>query len=256
MTTVHFSGDVSRGLQRLNLGAALLHGAQAVVILLVANDFSLPVTSFFWNDVPNGSLDVSRLERLFDIRISYLIVAFLLLSCFFHLLVVTPWGRARYFSELSKGQNRFRWVEYVFSSSLMILMISMLFGIGDVAGLIAIVGVNSSMILFGWVMEGVNDSGDQVWWTPFWFGCVVGIVPWIGLLFYLIGPGSEMPNFVYGVFVSIFVFFNLFAVNQWLQYRACGRWNDYLYGEKIYVVLSLVAKSALAWQMFGNTLAG
>jgi hypothetical protein len=39
-----------------------------------------------------------------------------------------------------------------------------------------------------------------------------------------------------------------------LQYRKVGKWADYLYGETIYIVLSLVAKSVLAWQIFANTL--
>jgi hypothetical protein len=64
-----------------------------------------------------------------------------------------------------------------------------------------------------------------------------------------------MPNFVYGIFVSIFVFFNCFALNQWLQYKRVGKWADYLFGERVYLILSLTAKSALAWQIFGNTLA-
>jgi hypothetical protein len=50
------------------------------------------------------------------------------------------------------------------------------------------------------------------------------------------------------------VFFNIFAVNQVLQYKKVGRWRDYLYGERAYVVLSLVAKSLLAWQVFAGTL--
>ena len=61
---------------------------------------------------------------------------------------------------------------------------------------------------------------------------------------------------MYGIFFSLFVFFNSFAINQVLQYRKTGKWADYLYGEKVYVVLSLTAKSALAWQVFGGTLAG
>jgi hypothetical protein len=35
-----------------------------------------------------------------------------------------------------------------------------------------------------------------------------------------------------------------------------GRWRSYLFGERTYFVLSLVAKSALAWQVFAGTLAG
>jgi hypothetical protein len=64
------------------------------------------------------------------------------------------------------------------------------------------------------------------------------------------------PGFVYGILVSLFLFFNVFALNQWLQYRAKGRWADYLFSEKGYIVLSLTAKPALAWQVFGGAPAG
>ena len=32
-------------------------------------------------------------------------------------------------------------------------------------------------------------------------------------------------------------------------------WRSYVFGEKAYLVLSLVAKSALAWQIFAGSLA-
>ena len=51
------------------------------------------------------------------------------------------------------------------------------------------------------------------------------------------------------------ILFFSFGLNQWLQYRGVGRWTDYGYGEKVYLVLSLVAKSLLAWQIFGGSLA-
>jgi hypothetical protein len=178
---------------------------------------------------------------------------FLFLSALFHLIVATV-GRKTYENELSKEQNRFRWVEYSVSSTVMILTISIIFGIGDIAGLLGIAGANIAMILFGWLMEVANKPGKEVWWTPFWFGCIVGIIPWIGLLIYLLGPGDDMPKFVYGIFISIFIFFNLFAVNQYLQYKKVGKWSSYMYGERTYLILSLTAKSALAWQIYGNTL--
>jgi hypothetical protein len=97
-------------------------------------------------------------------------------------------------------------------------------------------------------------------WWPFGFGCVAGAVPWIvitiGLVTTQVSGSGEIPTFVFVIFVSLFLLFNCFALNQWLQYRGNGRFADYLFGEKVYLVLSLVAKSALAWQIFGGTLAG
>ena len=83
------------------------------------------------------------------------------------------------------------------------------------------------------------------------------ITPWAAIGFYLFAPGSaaQPPGFVYGIFFSLFAFFNVFALNMWLQYRQRGRWTDYMHGERVYIMLSLVAKSALAWQVFGGTLA-
>ena len=241
------------GLLRLNLCAALLHAAQAVVVVLIANNFTLPISGFFWNDAPNARLDPNRLVRIIDFRVSYGLVAFLGLSAVFHLLVSVGWGRNRYYEELSREQNRFRWVEYSLSSTVMVLLIAMVFGISDVAALLGLAGSNMAMILFGWIMEVTNKAGQKVWWTPFLFGCLVGFIPWVALFWYLVGPSGEMPSFVYAIFLSIFVLFNLFALNQFLQYRRVGRWRDYLYGERVYLVLSLTAKSALAWQIFGIT---
>jgi hypothetical protein len=243
----------TQSLQKLNVVATVLHFVQAILVLVLANDFALPVTSFFWNDAPNNRLDIARLDRMFDVSVAWAAALFLLLSALFHGIVSTV-GRRKYESEISLEQNRFRWVEYSISSTLMIIAICLVFGIGDIAGLIGIAGANIAMILFGWVMEVVNRPGQPVWWSPFWFGCLVGILPWIGLLIYLIGPGDDMPSFVYGIFISIFIFFNLFGLNQYLQYRKVGRWSDYVYGEKMYLWLSLIAKSALAWQLYGNTL--
>jgi hypothetical protein len=91
------------------------------------------------------------------------------------------------------------------------------------------------------------------------FGCFAGIIPWIIVLIYLWSPGfgdQQPPAFVYGIIFSLFVFFNIFAVNMVLQYKQVGRWRDYMFGEKVYIILSLTAKALLAWQVFSATLAG
>ena len=94
-------------------------------------------------------------------------------------------------------------------------------------------------------------------WLPFWFGSFAGIIPWIAIVIYVWAPGlnASPPGFVYGIIVSLFVFFNCFAVNMVLQYKKVGPWRDYLFGEKVYIILSLTAKALLAWQVFFPVLA-
>jgi hypothetical protein len=62
------------------------------------------------------------------------------------------------------------------------------------------------------------DCTTRINWTAYWFGCFAGIVPWIAVAIYLIGA-ADPPAFVYAIYASIFVFFNIFALNMLLQYR-------------------------------------
>ena len=245
-----------RTLRRDNALAAAVHLAQAIAVLALATSFALPVTASYLAGPP-GTVPLEP-DELFEIPTGAAVAGFLGLSALAHALVCTVWWR-RYVADLSQGRNPARWVEYSLSASLMIVLIAQLTGISDIAALIALFGVNASMILFGWLQEHYERPGGGGW-LPFSFGCVAGIVPWLAIGIYLFSPGSasaaEAPGFVYAIFVSLFVFFNVFALNQWLQYRARGRWADYLFGERVYIVLSLTAKSALAWQVFAGTLAG
>ncbi len=204
-----------------------------------------------------GSLNpVTR--TLFEVPIGPAVALFLLLSAIAHVAVASPAGSRRYAADLARGMNRARWVEYAASSSVMIVVIAMLVGIYDVASLLLIFALNASMIFFGWVMEVHNQTTERTNWLAYWFGVFAGAMPWIAIAVYLLGPtasGDEgPPGFVYAIFVSLFAFFNVFALNMVLRYRRVGRWSDYVYGERAYVVLSLVAKSLLAWQVFAGTL--
>ena len=243
-------------LRKANAVAAALHAVQAVAVLVLATDFALPVTASYLAGPPGTEPQAP--VSLFDIPTGLAVAGFLALSALAHLVVCTAWWD-RYVADLGRQRNPARWVEYSLSSSLMIVLIAQLVGISDVAALIGLFGVNAAMILFGWLQENYERPGSGGW-LPFTFGSLAGVVPWLAITVYLLSLGSESsaspPGFVYGIFVSLFVFFNIFAINQWLQYRAKGRWSDYLFGERVYIVLSLTAKSALAWQVFGGTLAG
>ena len=243
-----------RRLRVFNIVMGFLHLVQGIAVLALANDFALPVTATFLEDAPGAA--GPTLSELFEVRIAWGVAAFLFLSAVAHFVISAPGVFPWYERNLMLGRNYARWIEYALSSSLMVVLIAMLPGVSDVAALGAIFGVNASMILFGLLMEHY-ESPEQPSWLSYWFGVLAGAVPWILIAIYLWGPGSagEPPAFVYAIFFSLFVFFNSFAINMVLQYRKVGKWRNYLYGEKVYIVLSLTAKSALAWQVFAGTLA-
>ena len=249
-------------LRKWNFGVGALHLIQGVVILALSTSFSIAVVATVQTGPPGAPGSLDGFQKFFDFSFPIAIAIFLFLAAGDHLLMTVPGIRSWYEANLLQGRNYARWIEYSVSASIMMLLIGLLTGINNLYAMIGIFGANAAMILFGLVMEQVNRDRDNVNWWPFILGCIVGIVPWIAVTISLITAtvheqpdGTGVPVFVYFIYVSLFLLFNCFALNQWLQYRNKGKFTDYLYGEKVYLVLSLVAKSALAWQIFAGTLA-
>lgn len=244
-------------LRRFNIIMAILHFGQGVAMLIVSSNFTLPVTSSFVQFIPASGKLEPVLKTVFELPIGPLVASFLFISALAHLLISLPRINAWYNNNLKKGMNLARWMEYSVSSSIMIVIICMLVGMYDGLSLLLAFFLNAMMILFGWVMEVHNQTTQKTNWISYIFGCIAGAIPWVAVAFYLFGSGGETgkaPTFVYWIFFSIFLFFNVFAVNMILQYKKVGKWRDYLYGERAYIILSLVAKSLLAWQVFAGTL--
>ena len=248
--------DQFKSLRKLNLIAGCLHLVSLLAILFLSTDVSLPVRATYMSDAPGTGSFAKPLE-LFSLNISYTVAAFMALSAFFHFFVSSGPIFLKYVDGLKRHINVYRWIEYSLSSSIMIVIILQLNGVTDYIALIAIFGVNVSMILFGWLQERYSQpgSGDML---PFWFGCIAGAVPWIAIFINMLSPSgppeTTVPGFVIGIVISLFIFFNCFALVQWKQYKAEGKWADYLHGERWYIILSLVAKSLLAWQVFVGAL--
>jgi hypothetical protein len=234
-------------LRAWNLGLTVLHAVQAVLMVVLSGDFAITVVSTFPEGPPGTR--VPPAEPLFDVRVGVAIAVFLALAAIDHLVTATV-ARGTYEADLRAGINRFRWVEYSFSATIMVLLIGFYSGITNITSVIAVAGANVAMILFGWVQERMNPPGrTATTMLPFWFGTIAGIAPWIAIAAQIVGA-KTVPGFVYGIVIVQFVLFFSFGLNQWLQYRGVGRWADYVYGEKAYLVLSLAAKSLLAWQIY------
>jgi len=249
--------DKYKNLRIFNIIMGFFHFVQGILMVILSNDFTLPInTSYLKFDVTTLTLQPS-LNNIYDLKVGYAIAAFLFLSSLAHFVISMPRIYEWYVANLKKGINYARWIEYSFSSSIMIVVVSMLVGVYDLSTLLLIFFLNAMMILFGLMMEVHNQTTTKTNWISFIFGCIAGIVPWVVVALYLFGSGdadNHAPTFVYWIFFSIFLFFNTFAGNMILQYGKIGKWKDYTFGEKVYVILSLVAKSLLAWQVFAGTL--
>ncbi len=230
----------------------IFHLIQGFLMLILSNEFTLPLTytSPVFDPITETISPVS--ETFFDLRIGPMVALFLFISAIAHFLLATVLYKW-YVNKLKNHMNPARWYEYSISASLMIFIIAMLTTIYDIGTLMALFTLTAVMNLMGLMMEVHNQTTEKTSWLSYIIGCIAGFVPWVAIFIPLIAAES-VPDFVVYIFISIAVFFNLFAINMILQYKKIWKWQDYLYGEKMYIVLSLVAKSALAWQVFAGTL--
>ena len=256
------TGGIKKKLDKLNLVAGLFHLFGAGIILGWAKDGAdWPITTNYLSfDVFTSKLEPA-IKQIGTISLPLVVALFFLLSAGFHFAVRFFYNK-KYYQDLEQGVNKFRWIEYSISASTMMIGISILSGIYDLSSLIMIFSLTSIMNLMGLVMELWNNNRAKLNLPTSWFsyviGCFSGIIPWVVFVIYVMAAskygGGNIPTFVYWIYVSIFLFFNCFAVNMYLQYKKVGKWSKYLYGEKVYIILSLVAKTILAWQVFAGSL--
>lgn len=244
-------------LRRFNLSMGFLHAVQGVLVLVLSKSFKLPITVSYLTFNPAKQALEPATHTVYNISLAGLVVAFFFISALAHLIISTIYRRG-YEANLEKGINIARWLEYAVSASTMMAAIALLVGIYDLGSLKMIFSLVAIMNLMGLVMEVHNQTTKKTNWLSFWIGCLAGLVPWLVVASYFWASSTygsgQIPTFVYWIYVSIFIFFNCFALNMWLQYKKIGKWANYLYGERVYIILSLVAKSLLAWQVFAGTL--
>ncbi len=250
-------------LKRFNIGAGILQLINGIVILALTFTLTWPKgtdlytfylsfqhvsptsPAFFGAPTPQVIFSVNHLGAL--------LAAFPLISAFAHFIIAFPKNKS-YNENLKKGMNPYRWYEYAFSSSIMIWVIATFVGIWDFWSLAMIFVLNAMMIMFGYLMEKLNQTTERTNWSPFILGSISGGFPWVVLFAYFTGAvinsGNNVPNFVYAILFVYLVLFMSFAVNQVLQYKGVGKWKDYLYGERTYIVLSFIAKTLLVWLVF------
>lgn len=252
------SDDKFRGLRRFNLVMGFLHLVQGAFMIFVSNDTTYPIFTNYLNFDPETLSLKPETQLFYELPFGPAVAAFLLISAVAHFYLSTV-GYERYVENLKKGMNPVRFYEYALSSSLMIVLIGMLIGLWDLGALILIFTLNATMNLFGIMMELHNQHTKTVNWTAFIYGSIAGFIPWVVITLYFVGAvnsgDAKPPAFVYAIVPTLFVFFNIFAINMVLQYKEVGPWKDYLFGERVYIILSLSAKSVLCWLIWTGTLA-
>ena len=186
----------------------------------------------------------------FNFKLKYLVIAFLLLSSTSHLILLIPKIYDIYFSNLQKQINYFRWVEYSISSSIMMVILSLLVNITSIFSLLGIFIMQALVIGSGFLSEKQN-AGYKVDKYGLWLGYSIYAFLWVLLSFQFFRSGAFLDASIVNVFISMFVLFSLFPINNILSLSKRWGWKDYMFTEKCFTLLSLLAKGALALQIYG-----
>jgi len=152
-----------KNLKRFNIIIGSLHFVQAVLMLILSLSWSniKEYTPTIWSYFLQFNQSSARLETnpqaLFELPFGILVSMFLFISALAHFTVSIP-RKTNYIynKDLENGINKFRWYEYGLSSSFMIVLIAVLFGVYDIGALILIFLLNASMNFFGLLMEKIN----------------------------------------------------------------------------------------------------
>ncbi|HEY1835328.1 MAG TPA: heliorhodopsin HeR [Candidatus Saccharimonadales bacterium] len=249
-------------LQRWNKYLAILYAVQGLVVLILSVARMYPVTTNFLGldtlqtQAQGHTAFAAGTHHLFDVSLVWVVAIFLFMTAIAHGLAASKL-RGAYEKDIKKGINRIRWIEYAFSASTMLVAIALLSATYDVSSLLMIWVLSAAANLLWLLAEVQSQKARKPNWLTFAFGCAAGIVPWIVLGIYFLSAhvyGSGVPSFVHWVYLSLFVLFAAVPANMYLQYRKVGNWTNYLYTERTYMIISLVAKTALAWQIFAGVL--
>ena len=247
-----------------NLALAVINAAQAVAIYMLskANRGVYPITTNYTTtdnlaSTPTNTVVVNATRHLLDVHVVWLIVAYFAVAAITHLSLAT-WYRRKYQNDLKNEVNRARWIEYILTNGIMLLVISYLVGISDISTLVAIFVLSALMNMVALKMELLTLRGIKPSRLSYVISVIAGLTPWLILAIYAFGAHQfgavGLPKFVYLILAIQFVLSLLCAVNTNRRFKATGRWNDYLFAEKVYMVLGLIGKAALAWLVFKNVL--
>jgi hypothetical protein len=247
-------------LVRFNFKMGLAHFVQGAIMVVLAlfvltdlKDFNPDIVAYYIGLNENFEL-ITLSKVLFQLPFALVSTGFIFLSAFFHLLIVL--FKKTYLKQIERGYNKFRWIEYALSSSLLIALLAILFGVRDIQTLSIIFISNAVMNLLGLEMELQNQFLNKKRFSAYILGWLIGLAPWAVILMYLFfSPNLDLtPWYGWAAIIAYFLFFNSFAFNMLLQYKKVGPWKSYVFGEKVYIWLSLIAKSTVAWIVFSGAI--
>lgn len=251
------------GLRRANRLLALVYLLQGVAILVLSKRAEVAITaSYLTPDSVQSTLAghavlAPATHRLLAVNVGY-VVAWVFVVAAAAYASMGTWWSSRYEADLKQGTNRARWVALGASFGLMIVAVAMLSGVYDAATLGVLFAATLAANVLGLVVERMGLRAKQrPGRLPFGLAVALGLVPLLFVGAYMWGAhlwAGRVPAYVVGAYATLFAGAVLTGATLFLQQRGKGKWANYAYAERMYMLVGLVVKTALVWQVFAGAL--
>lgn len=248
------------GLNKFNLVLSFLYLVQAIAIIMLSKQASLPVTSMYGTEdsLATGSGEIvsaQAIRHLFDVSLPYILAVMLLIPAVLHFVSANVFG-AQYKKDVQVGRNRFRWIDYSVGGGLALLVVAMLSGVRDIASLLMIAGLNIGVYLLAPIIESAGARGDARTARLRNAGLLLGALPLVTIALYAISSltygDDALPLYLYGLY-AVTILLGLFLASRLLAFSR-SKVTDYPYADRQFSLAGLLAKSAVAWIVFAGLL--
>lgn len=250
-----------RNLQKWNLRFAFLLVAEAVAIVAVGGGQTVPVTTQYLaidplaTEAAGHQVLAAATRHLFDVPLALVVAKFLVIFALAYLLAGTLWC-GKYQAWLARGVNKLRWAALGLGGGVMAVAVAMLSGVSDLVYLWLIFGavVLAGVCALSLELLGPGRRLRRLLAT----GAVLGaLLPWLVFIGNAVAAalyGGTLPNFLYYIYISMFLLSSAGVLAGYLRIKQRGRWADTLYTERMFMALNFVAASVLALQIFAGAL--
>ena len=246
-------------LQKLNYGAFGLHLASAIGLIVTfsiivkkvsfdSNLWSYKITTIS-DDNRDVGLEMYKYVDVDTIALETLLVLMFLITAFFHLFYAMS---KNYTKEIKKGYNRYRWVEYCITATIMIFILSIISGVKDFDTVLSLCALNAVLMSFGYFFEISTDN--QAKYTALIVGFLILVFIWF-IIFrnfaYRISEVNnntqeKVPDWVYGVLIPMFFWWTSFGFVAIMNYYKGGKFIKY---ETYYIILSYLSKAFMGYYL-------
>jgi hypothetical protein len=240
-------------LRTLNLISLLAFALLAALAIILMRDTSAGLhVGYLTRDElasDGGTAFGYAIQPLLSIELRWLVAAVMALSAILPFLYGTRLRRS-YEAALDRKMVPWRWLDLGVTGALMVSTVALLSGIHDIFVLKLVAGLAIVTAALKWLSERQNSAVQRPVWGSYLTAVFAGTLPWLLIGSYAVFTWVyglvRYPWYVYALIGAVLGGFTLVALNQLLQLKARGRWADYSFVERNYLVINFVMKAAFA----------